>query len=309
MRFRLSALLVLVAFSILAAPGAHCQFKEKAFSQNYNDPNAKKDTTKNEKFFSFAEYYRGITHKDKMQMSTMCIGSSVFVGGAQIYNKQYWKLPVIYGGLAASVAGGLYFRSRYEKDPTNTSARAWSNGLFVAGGLIYWGAMFDGVYNYKTDNPHYPARATMYSILLPGLGQIYNGEAWKLPIYWGGLIGCAHFYILNNKNYERYRNIYNLATTEDTASQLAAEWPHGAQTALYYRNAYRRLRDYSLLGFVAVYLLQAIDANVFAYMQDFEVSDNIAMRIEPTIINSDNNYALGGASAMPAFGMRLGLRF
>lgn len=302
-------MLIFAAVFTLPAPRAHCQFKEEAFSQNYSDPNAKKDTTKNEKLFSFSEYYRGITHKDKMQMSTMCIGSSVLIGGAQIYNKQYWKLPVIYGGLAATVAGGLYFRAQYRKDETNTSAHAWSNGLFIAGGLIYWGAMFDGVYNYKTDNPHYPARATMYSLLLPGLGQIYNGEAWKLPIYWGGLIGCTHFYIVNSKNYERYRKIYNLATTDETAAQLAADWPHGAETALYYRNAYRRLRDYSLLGIVGVYLLQIIDANVFAYMQDFEVNDSLAMRIEPTIINTDNAYALGGASAMPAFGVSLGFRF
>ena len=161
MRFRLSVFFILAAVCMLSVPQAHCQFKEKAFSQNYDDPNAKKDTTKKEKFFSFSEYYNGITHKDKMQMSTMCIGSSVLVGGAQIYNKQYWKLPVIYGGIAAGIAGGLYFRSLYEKDPANSSAKAWSNGFFIAGGLVYWGAMFDGVYNYKTDHPHYPARATM----------------------------------------------------------------------------------------------------------------------------------------------------
>jgi len=166
--------------------------------------------------------------------------------------------------------------------------------------------MFDGVQNYKSENPHFPPRATMYSLLLPGLGQIYNGEAWKLPIYWGGMIGGLHFYLLNKKNYERFRNIYNLAADPETSSALAAEWPHGAETALYYRNIYRRYRDYSLLTIAGVYLLQAIDANVFAYMQDFEVNDDISMRIEPAVINTDNCYAFS-PSAPTALGM--GIRF
>ena len=60
------------------------------------------------------------------------------------------------------------------------------------------------------------------------------------------------------------------------------------------------------------YLLQIIDANVFAYMHDFEVSDSISMKLEPAVLPADNYYASGTPAAafgMNSIGLRLGLRF
>ena len=69
------------------------------------------------------------------------------------------------------------------------------------------------------------------------------------------------------------------------------------------RDTYRRYRDYSVLATAVFYLLQVIDANVFAYMQDFEVTDEISFRMEPSVI--PDNYALNP----PAVGMTLGIKF
>ena len=85
--------------------------------------------------------------------------------------------------------------------------------------------------------------------------------------------------------------------------------PISGETAKWYRDVYRRYRDYSIVATIAFYLLQVIDANVFAYMHDFQVDDNITMDISPTVIAPDNAYALQSNPADNAIGLRLGLRF
>jgi len=167
----------------------------------------------------------------------------------------------------------------------------------------------DGVICYKNTtqmHPH-PGKSTLYSILLPGLGQAYNGEFWKIPIYWAGIIGAWHYYDTNNVNYKRFKAIHNEATAENSTYT----GPVSAETALYYRNIYRRYRDYSAVALLGFYLLQVIDANVFAYMQDFEVTDDISMKVSPTVIYPQDNYAMRQnlSSGQSAFGLRVGLTF
>ena len=80
--------------------------------------------------------------------------------------------------------------------------------------------------------------------------------------------------------------------------------PWSAETAKYYRDVYRRYRDYSVLAIAVAYVLQIVDANVFAYMQDFEVNDDISMRLSPTVLPTSAQYA-----STPAVVMRVGFAF
>ena len=165
----------------------------------------------------------------------------------------------------------------------------------------------DGIVSYKSDKEPLPGRATLYSVLLPGLGQIYNGEYFKVPIYWGCLLGAAHFWATNNTNYVRFKRIHNEATTDPNYTGGIS-----GETAKWYRDEYRRYRDYSIVATALVYVLQVIDANVFAYMHDFEVTDDISMQFEPTIIAPDNAYALNTTTSQPnqnAVGLKVGLTF
>jgi hypothetical protein len=181
----------------------------------------------------------------------------------------------------------------------------------MGAGLVYWGSLMDGVVNYHPDRQPHAGRATIYSALLPGLGQIYNGELFKVPIYWGCLMGSVHFLTTNNINYKRFKRIHNEATSSDPA--ISGNVPIDAETAKWYRDVYRRYRDYSIVATAAFYLLQIIDANVFAYMHDFEVSDDISMGVEPAVISPYNEFAMinGPSSGMGqnAVGLRIGLRF
>jgi hypothetical protein len=109
----------------------------------------------------------------------------------------------------------------------------------------------------------------------------------------------------NNTNYKRFKRIYNEASMENNSS------PINAETAKWYRDVYRRYRDYAIVATAAFYLLQVLDANVFAYMHDFEVTDDISMNLEPAIIPPDNAYAVHTTnnSGQNAFGLRLGFTF
>lgn len=310
-------ILLIVIFLGSFAIESKAQFKEGAFTQSYNeqtDSTAVADTS--DKLFSFKEFAGGLAHKNTMKIGTMFAGSLFVPGASQIYNKDYWKLPIIYGGLGALAGSGGYYLHKYnqskklydqalipEIDYKSKNTGTW---LMVGAGLVYWGTLMDGITCYKSDKEPNPGRATLYSVLLPGLGQIYNGELFKVPIYWGCLLGSVHFLINNNTNYKRFKRIHNEATTDPNYSaQISAE------TAVWYRDVYRRYRDYSIVATALFYFLQVIDANVFAYMHDFEVSDDISMNIEPAVIAPDNAYAFhsGNTGINNAVGLRLGIRF
>lgn len=323
---RIAALLSLLCLFPLVSSA---QFKEDAFNQNYGNPEDTTSAGDGEKMFSFKEFTHGVIHRDStLKIGTLFGGSTVFIGSEQIYNRQYWKLPIVYGGIGTTLGLGIHYQKKYnasrsayeaafEADPNtslavDTKSRNLATCMFASAGFLYWATLMDGVVNYKKDIPRQPGKATVYSILLPGLGQCYNGEFWKVPIYWGGLIGSVHYYNQNRTSYLKYKRIYTEITTGGEY-----DGPITEESALYYRNVFRRYRDYSVLAIAAFYLLQVIDANVFAYMQDFEVSDDLSMSVGPAVITPDNGYALApGSGGLPGFspntnavGFRIGLTF
>jgi hypothetical protein len=274
-----------------------------------------------------------------MKIGTMFAGSVVLPGTAHIYNKDYLKLPVIYGGIGALAGTGGYYYHKYSKtkkaydqfqtaknefetkykaqgleypfeapvlDMTSKKKGTW---LLAGAGLMYWASLLDGVLSYESEKEPDPGRATIYSVLFPGLGQIYNGELYKVPIYWGGLMLSTDLLLKYNMNYKRFKRIHNEATNPDSGYNESIS----AETAKWYRDVYRRYRDYSIVATAAVYLLQVIDANVFAYMHDFEVTDDLTMNVSPTVILPYNEYAMNtpvmNGSGSSAVGMRIGFTF
>ncbi len=293
----LPLLLCLLVPAALYGQARDDQFKKDAFSQNYNDT-TQKEKTDSSQLFSFRQYFGSLAHKRPGQVQNLFMGSTVFVGGEQIYNRQYWKLPIIYGGIGAGVGMGIHFNNQY-KNTGEDKYKTFSTLSFVGAGLVWWGSLLDGTMNFQTDRYPDPGKSTVYSILFPGLGQIYNGEYWKIPIYWGAIAGGVYFYSTNKRNYERYKWIYDQASSTDPEVEKP---PITAENALYYRDIYRRYRDYSILATALFYVVQIVDANVFAYMQDFEIDDDISLRVEPTVISPDYAQA-------PAMGLGFTLRF
>ena len=149
-----------------------------------------------------------------------------------------------------------------------------------------------------------PQRAMWLAIVLPGAGQIYNRKFWKLPIFYGGFVGCFYAMRWNNMMYNDYSQAYmdlmddNPEThSYDKFQHLGAEVTNENRTT--WENKFRRRKDYSrryrdMSAFImiGVYALSVIDAYVDASLSEFDISDDLSLRVAPAIINEG-----GGAPA------------
>ncbi len=138
----------------------------------------------------------------------------------------------------------------------------------------------------RLNSTHSPKTATLRSLAIPGWGQVYNKEYWKLPIVYGALGTAAGFYIYNNIWYKRTRDAYDIRVNNDTASFPAIHprlEPLPAASLLVYRNSFRRDRDFSALWFILLWGLNIVDATVFANLKAFDVSSDLSLNVQPKI--------------------------
>lgn len=252
--------------------------------------------------YTLKRYFKSLAGKDSLTISRMWAGSVILPGTAQIYNKDYWKLPVLYGGIAAFLYSGYKNNLKY-LESGDTKYKTNRDLLYMGAVLTYWGGMLDGVASYKYRKDILPARASLYSALLPGLGQAYTGNYWKIPIFYGGFITCGYFIYSNNLQYNRYRDLFNEASKP--GSTITGRY--NVETLKYFKDSYRRYRDYSILSGIIVYALNIIDANVFAHLQDFDISDDLSASFGPGIIQPLNYQFTNNLN--PAFGLQMKLNF
>lgn len=120
-----------------------------------------------------------------------------------------------------------------------------------------------------------PAKAAFFSAILPGLGQAYNGSYWKIPIVYGALGTSMYFYIDNTNKYNDYRDAYKrrLAGYEDDEffGILTDDNLIDAQ------KLFRQNRDFSLMFTIGLYILNIVDANVEAHLNQFNITDDLSM--------------------------------
>ncbi len=152
-----------------------------------------------------------------------------------------------------------------------------------------------------------PLRAVWLGAIVPGLGQIYNQSYWKLPIVYGGFMGCVYAISWNSTMYTEYKQAYidivsDEVLSDDPTRSYNAILPKGYTIEMMGGRAsytstlnnkqalYRRYRDISIVATLAVYVLSLIDAYVDAQLFDFDVSPDLTMNVEPTIYNDPLYY-------------------
>ena len=154
-----------------------------------------------------------------------------------------------------------------------------------------------------------PQRALWLALLLPGAGQIYNRKYWKLPIFYGGFLGCVYAFTWNQQMYLDYSQAYLDIMDDDPATKsYEAMLPYNYDIAgntsrlqtLFKKKKdyYRRYRDLSAFCFAGVYLLSVIDAYVDAQLSEFSISEDLSLRVAPAVINNEtytntHSYGLG----------------
>ena len=172
---------------------------------------------------------------------------------------------------------------------------------------------------------HSPAKASLYSAIFPGLGQIYNRKYWKLPLVYAGFGALGYSVTFNMTNYSKYKSAYidftdKLPETQSYLDVISGSLnpadfdpvlhpdTYDSEQETWFKEQlqhnmdyYRRNRDLSYIGLVGLYLLNIVDATVDAHLFDYDISNDLSMKIEPRLMYTGRNMNTLGLQISIAF--------
>lgn len=142
-----------------------------------------------------------------------------------------------------------------------------------------------------------PIRSMWLALVFPGAGQIYNRKYWKLPIIYGGFMGCAYALTWNNQMLRDYSQAYiDIMDDDPNTKSYEGMLPVGysiegkeskfKQIFKNKKDHFRKYRDMSIFAFAGVYLISVIDAYVDAELSTFDISRDLSLNLEPAIIDT-----------------------
>ena len=154
---------------------------------------------------------------------------------------------------------------------------------------------------YDMDTSHSARKATIYSAILPGLGQAYNRKYWKIPLVYGAIGGCLTAALINNKNYQITRTELLLRVNcPSAAGNVDFQFYENSQL-LALSNEYSKWRDNMFIFTGVAYALNIVDANVDAHLFNFDVSEDLSLNWQP--------YTYSWEIRKPVAGLSLTLNF
>lgn len=189
----------------------------------------------------------------------------------------------------------------------------------VPAGLLTADTVYTPVIDRKRFIPD-PKKSLWYAIAFPGGGQIYNRKYWKLPIVYGGFLGCFYALSWNNGMYRDYSQAYIdlMDTDKNTNSYVNILPPNYDVEANFSRlqqifknkkDYYRRYRDLSFFCMIGVYALSIIDAYVDAELSSFDISPDLSMKVKPSVINDRPNYLTQRGMTNQSYGLQCSFDF
>ena len=146
---------------------------------------------------------------------------------------------------------------------------------------------------------HSPGLASLYSAVLPGLGQAYNGKHWKIPVIYGTFFTFGFLIYDNNVKYQFFRK--NLIAELDNNPETINDTGREADNLRSNRDKYRRNRDFNMIMFTVTYFLQIADAHIDAHLLEFNVNQDITVSVDPALFPQNRNLA-------PGFSLRMNIR-
>ena len=174
-------------------------------------------------------------------------------------------------------------------------SNAQSDSLILVNdsGAFAQSAAVKGFRNKWNMQPHSPMKATLKSAIFPGWGQMYNGKAkqgsfarkyWKVPVVYAGVGTCVAFIVYNNNKYQHFKREYIYQADGDPTTNPEVN----ASNLFEIQDQYHRWRDVSYFCLAGVYLLQIIEANVDAHLFYYDVSKDLTLSIQPTLMPQSN---------------------
>lgn len=149
----------------------------------------------------------------------------------------------------------------------------------------------DSFFNFNIHTP-IPKRSALYSALLPGLGQYYNKQYWKLGVVAGGIGAATGFIIFNNNQYQKYRRAYidRIDNDPTTVDKYVGIYQNEDLNSL--QSEYRQYLEYSVVFTFVGYALNVLDAYVGANLKSFDMSDDLSWHARPAFENGQVGLAL-----------------
>lgn len=156
---------------------------------------------------------------------------------------------------------------------------------------------------------HNPKRATLYSTVLPGLGQAYNKKYWKIPVVYAGIGTIFYFANTNGNEYRTYRDAFDYKSgTKTNVNEATKELAnkYSSENLITIRDYYRRNMELSWIIMALWYGINIIDATVDAHFFEYDISDDLTLKVEPVINNNFNEvaYGYGGYSTGVSFKLK-----
>lgn len=165
-----------------------------------------------------------------------------------------------------------------------------------------------------------PKKAMWLAIVIPGGGQIYNRKYWKLPLVYGGFLGCLYAMTWNNTMYRDYSQAYiDIMDSDENTKSYENFLPvnydvQSNQTRLQEmfqrkKDYYRRYRDLSIFVMIGVYALSVLDAYIDAELSSFDISRDLSMKVQPTVIHDRYSAMRGRGMSTTSYGLQCSLSF
>lgn len=150
----------------------------------------------------------------------------------------------------------------------------------------------------KTTQRFSPRKAALLSAAFPGLGQVYNRKYWKVPIVYAGIATFGYFLHSHQTNYVNFSDTYRERLAGKSRYQDPNDrYPNIKDEGLQLRtDFYRRNRDFTIILSALFYGLIITDAMVDAHLAEFNVKDDVALKVQPTIIPTSGSTASAGLS-------------
>ena len=185
--------------------------------------------------------------------------------------------------------------------------------LLLSAVLLPVNAQIQGNESELAPKIHSPKKATIFSAVIPGLGQAYNKKYWKIPVIYAG-IGTVYYFISTNRTvYLEANEAYNYVSNGSEYpidNDMVTKFNDGIYSQsdlLQIRDYYRRSLELSWIVMGAWYVLNIIDANVDANFFDYDIDDDLSVNLSPVI---ETKYLQNSLNLPPSqVGIRLSLRY
>jgi len=127
-----------------------------------------------------------------------------------------------------------------------------------------------------------PGRAALYSLIIPGAGQIYNRSYWKAPIVWGVIGAMGTVVGFNTSQYNDFDDRYTTTLIAEMEGEPNPD-PSGLSSSQLFdlRTQANKNRQLSIVVLSFVWLGQSIEAFVDAHLKEFDVGDDLSIQLRP----------------------------